>query len=90
MEPAAGKAWAAAGDAAAAFDPLSSYGLTTALWSGHQAALAAAAALASDDAPLAQYAAGLRSAVGRFLAEQRAVHALERRWPSLPFWQRRA
>ncbi len=89
LAPAAGTTWAAAGDAAAAVDPLSSHGLTTALWTGRQAALAAAAALAGNDAPLADYAATLRTAIGRFRTEQRAVYAQERRWPSLPFWQRR-
>ncbi|MEI9979396.1 MAG: glycine oxidase maturase GoxB [Edaphobacter sp.] len=89
LEPVADKVWAAAGDAATAFDPLSSHGLTTALWSGRQAALAAAAALAGNDTLLAHYAAAVRASISRFLVEQRAVYALERRWPSLPFWSRR-
>ncbi len=89
LESAAGKTWAAAGDAAVAFDPLSSHGLTSALWGGRQAALAAAAALAGNDVPLAHYAETVHVAIERFLIEQRAVYSLEQRWSSQPFWQRR-
>jgi flavin-dependent dehydrogenase len=89
MEPAAGPGWAAAGDAAAAFDPLSSHGLTTALWGGRHAALAAAACLAGDPEPVARYAATLRDAMSAFLRQRGSVYAHERRWPDRPFWQRR-
>jgi 2-polyprenyl-6-methoxyphenol hydroxylase-like FAD-dependent oxidoreductase len=89
MEPAAGPAWAAAGDAAAAFDPLSSHGLATALWGGRQAALAAAAWLDGNAKPIETYAATIAHAVRRFLDERRVVYGQERRWPASPFWQRR-
>ena len=89
LEPVAGEGWAAAGDAAAAFDPLSSHGLTTALWSGRRAALAAVAELRGDGAPLTLYAATIRDAVQSFAMQRQAVYAREGRWTSLPFWQRR-
>ena len=89
LEPVAGPSWAAAGDAAAAFDPLSSHGLTTALWSGRTAALAAAALLDGNEQPLGAYAATLRAAMQDFIAQRTAVYARERRWASSPFWQRR-
>jgi 2-polyprenyl-6-methoxyphenol hydroxylase-like FAD-dependent oxidoreductase len=89
LEPVAGSGWAAAGDAAAAFDPLSSHGLTTALWSGRQAALAAAAALAGAPAPLAHYAATMRVASHGFLRQRRFVYGREQRWRNQPFWARR-
>ncbi len=89
LETAADTFWAAAGDAAAAFDPLSSHGLTTALWSGHRAAMAAIAALAGDQRPLEAYAASLKQGLADFLAQRRRIYALEQRWATLPFWQRR-
>ena len=90
LEPPAGPGWAAAGDAAAAFDPLSSHGLTTALWGGRHAALAAVADLAGDPTPLARYAATLRDAMAAFLRQRASIYAHERRWADRPFWQRRA
>jgi hypothetical protein len=89
LDPVTGADWAAAGDAAAAFDPLSSHGLTTALWSGRRAAQAATAALSGDPAPLARYAATLADAVQEFLRQRRVIYAQERRWREQPFWQRR-
>ncbi len=90
LEPVAGKAWAAAGDAAASFDPLSSHGIASALWSGRSAANAALAALQGDRAPLARYAQTIAQAVENFLAQRRAVYAQERRFAGHPFWRRRA
>lgn len=89
LDPVAGPGWAAAGDAAAAFDPLSSHGLTTALWGGRRAALAAVAALDGDAEPLESYAATVRRAVQDFLGQRQATYAREGRWPALPFWRRR-
>jgi flavin-dependent dehydrogenase len=89
LEPVAGSGWAAAGDAAAAFDPLSSHGLTTALWSGRQAGLAAAAALTGDPAPPAHYADAMRVAAHDFLRQRQFVYGREQRWRNQPFWQRR-
>jgi flavin-dependent dehydrogenase len=89
LAPVAGTDWAAAGDAAAAFDPLSSHGLTTALWSGRRAAQAATSALLGDPAPLARYAATLEDAVQDFLRQRRGIYAHEHRWREQPFWQRR-
>ena len=89
LEPVGGPGWAAAGDAAAAFDPLSSHGLATALWSGRHAALAATAELSGDAAPLARYVETLGHAVQGFLRQRRGVYAREQRWREERFWQRR-
>ncbi len=78
-----GAGWAAAGDAAISYDPLSGYGLTGALTS----AIALAAALERED--FDEYAAAMER---RFLAyaEQRAAYyAMEERWSDNPFWRRR-
>jgi flavin-dependent dehydrogenase len=89
LQPAAGEDWATAGDAAAAFDPLSSHGLTTALWSGRRAALAGAAALDGEPARLASYTETLGAAVHTYLAQRQAVYGRERRFADRTFWRRR-
>lgn len=89
LAPAAGAGWAALGDAAAAFDPLSSHGMTSALWGGVAAAEAAAAALAGDQDAPAAYAARVAAGVEDFLASRREVYGRERRFAAEPFWQRR-
>lgn len=84
-----GAGWAAVGDAAAAFDPLSSHGLTTALWTGVQAGAAASAWLAGDPAPLAAYRDAVDQGFTSFLAQRDTLYARERRFADAPFWQRR-
>ncbi|HUC61599.1 MAG TPA: glycine oxidase maturase GoxB [Alphaproteobacteria bacterium] len=88
LERSAGEGWAAAGDAAAAFDPLSSHGITTALWAGRRAALAAAAWLGGDRVPLDAYGATLAEAVEAFLRERTLVYG-KSRFRAAPFWRRR-
>jgi flavin-dependent dehydrogenase len=84
-----GEGWAAVGDAAIAFDPLSSQGLLCALDTGLRAGQAIDSALAGDAGPLADYA----QAVGRIYSAYQeglaACYAAERRWPDQPFWRRR-
>ncbi|KAA0595594.1 flavin-dependent dehydrogenase [Azospirillum lipoferum] len=89
LERAAGEGWAAAGDAAAAFDPLSSHGLTSALWAGRRAAQGALAMLDGDSRPLERYATTLDEAVRQFLSQRRAVYGEVRRFADRPFWSRR-
>jgi len=86
-----GDGWAAAGDAAAAFDPLSSHGITTALWAGREAALAAVAVLVHGDrSRLDAYRDSVERGVGRYHAEHRRMYALETRFRDRPYWRRRA
>ena len=89
MDPAGGSAWIAAGDAAAAFDPLSSHGLTTALWGGLQAGRAARARLSGDDGPTARYALTVSQAMQQFLVQRRAIYSRVQRFADAPFWKRR-
>jgi len=84
-----GAGWAAIGDAAAAFDPLSSHGLTTALWTASRAGAAAAAWLSGDRAPLAAYGRAVDAGFTGFLRQREAIYARERRFADQPFWQRR-
>ena len=89
LNRATGDGWVAAGDAAAAFDPLSSHGIGSALASGMSAAKAVAATLAGDDTAWAAYGERLRSGYARYLWARHAYYADERRWPQSPFWARR-
>ncbi|MGW8552259.1 NAD(P)/FAD-dependent oxidoreductase [Streptomyces tubercidicus] len=84
-----GDGWTAAGDAAAAFDPLSSQGILTALYTGLSAGQAVDARLHGDRAALTDYAAKVTTARTAYQHAHRAVHAQETRWTDRPFWARR-
>jgi len=81
--------WAAIGDAAACLDPLSSHGLTTALWSGARVAEAVASWIGGDSASLDGYQQAVQSGVRRFLNEQVQVYRHQSRFANRPFWFRR-
>jgi len=85
----AGEGWVAAGDAAAAYDPLSSHGIGVAIATGAQAARAAAASLRGDAKAPAEYAARNVAGFQRYLGMWRAYYADETRWPDSLFWSRR-
>ncbi|MEU6234380.1 tryptophan 7-halogenase [Kitasatospora sp. NPDC047058] len=84
-----GDGWTAAGDAAAAFDPLSSQGILTALYTGRAAGLAVHGHLGGDPDALGGYAAHLAGVTAAYHRNHAAYYALEQRWPDRPFWQRR-
>lgn len=86
IAPAIGAGWVAIGDAAAAFDPLSSHGMTTALWT----AIEAVDAFADHDRDrMLGYAESVAKGVEDYLNARRTVYARETRWASSPFWARR-
>jgi flavin-dependent dehydrogenase len=88
--PSAGEGWAAVGDAAAAYDPLSGYGITKALAGARALADAVDRALHGEaDAP-AGYARDVRRAFDAYAAQRRDYYALESRWRERPFWKNRA
>jgi flavin-dependent dehydrogenase len=89
LERACGPGWFAVGDAAASFDPLSSYGIGSALGTGFYAAQAIVSAWAGDAMSLDAY---------RYLIDSRYPHYLDTlgeryrtvtRWPDAPFWEKR-
>lgn len=84
-----GAPWMAVGDSAAAFDPLSSHGMTTALWAGARAGPVLSAALDGDDDALDAYARSVSDGVQAFLDQRRRMYAMERRFADAPFWRRR-
>lgn len=85
----AGNGWIATGDAAAAFDPLSSHGIGSALASGRSAARAVAAHLQGDAAAFPAYRERLLADFTHYLHERHAYYASEQRWTASPYWQRR-
>jgi flavin-dependent dehydrogenase len=87
--PAAGRGWAAAGDAAAAFDPLSSLGIGHAISSGIHAARVAHVTLCDTGDPADSYSSGVERVARDYLTLRRRYYAVEQRWPAQPFWARR-
>ena len=79
----------ALGDAAAAYDPLSSHGVASAMASGFYGGHAIADFLAGRaEAPVA-YLDVMQRAYGSYLDLQREHYGRETRWPDAPFWSRR-
>jgi len=84
----AGDRWLAVGDAALSFDPLSSKGISNALYTGICAARCVLATLAGNTQAHMMFAAHLRE-IHRVHREQlRAFYAMEKRWPASEFWRR--
>ncbi|HUX88720.1 MAG TPA: tryptophan 7-halogenase [Chloroflexota bacterium] len=89
LEPCAGAAWLAAGDAALSFDPLSAQGLLNALFTGLAAAETADGYLSGRDDAVSEYTRLLNGIREAYRAHLTAWYRLETRWPKSPFWQRR-
>lgn len=90
LQPVAGPGWAACGDAAASFDPLSSHGIATALATGTDAAQACEALQFGDDAPMERYSDRVRRSFALYLDAKAQVYAQESRWPGARFWAARS
>ena len=89
LERAYGQGWISVGDCALAFDPLSSFGITSAMGSAYYAAQAAADFLEGDDKSLITYQATLDQTWENYVSEHTEIYGIEKRWPSSPFWMRR-
>jgi flavin-dependent dehydrogenase len=86
---AVGDDWAAVGDAACCFDPLSSQGLFNALYGALKLAPAIASSLTGDRRALADYGERLNTVWTAYRSHYGAFYRLERRWPDRCFWHRR-
>jgi flavin-dependent dehydrogenase len=84
-----GNDWLAVGDAATAFDPLSSRGIYNALESGFQAARAIENFRLGDQTALEEYALWTQRGFDKYLRMRTGYYGREKRWPSSVFWQRR-
>ncbi len=91
LDPAAGDGWLAVGDAASAFDPLSSSGITKALRSGIFASYAIGDLLErGDGSGLERYRRYVQDEFEGYTRVRARYYAEERRWPESDFWRRRA
>lgn len=84
-----GEGLVAAGDTAAAFDPISALGIGFSLRSGMEAARVAVASIEDNAAPATGYAASVVRIYADYRARLRGIYELEQRWPENPFWARR-
>jgi flavin-dependent dehydrogenase len=89
MDRVTGNNWLVAGDAAIAFDPLSSQGIYRALKSGLLAAHATENCLLGDPTALNEYARGTQRSFDEYLSMRTVIYGRVQRWASSPFWQRR-
>lgn len=82
-------AWLAIGDAAIAFDPLSSRGVFNALYTGLSGGLAIRRVLAGQPWALSHYAAQIDRIYSAYVDHLALCYQAEARWPEEPFWARR-
>jgi flavin-dependent dehydrogenase len=84
-----GKGWVSAGDAAVAFEPVSSLGIGFSLRSGIEAARVAVAAAEKDDSLAMVFEASVSGIYSDYRRRLRRIYCRERRWPTALFWVRR-
>lgn len=84
-----GEGWLAVGDAATTFDPLSSQGILSALYSGLKAGHGLVRHLNGDREALPQYDTAIAKVYDHFLHNRLQYYRYEQRWPHSPFWQAR-
>jgi flavin-dependent dehydrogenase len=89
LDRAAGRCWLAVGDAASAFDPMSSQGIYKALEDGMRAAGAIAESLAADANLSPDYGDAIVTAFEDHRISRNHFYGLEQRWPDAPFWRGR-
>ncbi|MFJ4978191.1 tryptophan 7-halogenase [Streptomyces coeruleorubidus] len=89
LSPAAGPGWIAAGDAALAFDPLSSQGILTALHTGARAGRTVDLCLSGETAALTDYSLFLQRITDAYERHHAEIYGQEQRWSEHPFWERR-
>lgn len=85
----AGEGWLAAGDAACAFDPLSSHGIAFALRSGIDAGLAVSDCLDGSSSAGIDYDQKIRLAFRLYEVQRADLYHRESRWKDHPYWKRR-
>ena len=89
LERACGPRWAAAGDAASSYDPLSSQGIHSALQDGMRAAAYVASALSGGETDAEEYTDAVHARFAAYVANRDYFYGLERRWPGSSFWRQR-
>ncbi|WP_139488397.1 NAD(P)/FAD-dependent oxidoreductase [Brevibacillus dissolubilis] len=89
LESCHGANWLATGDAAMAYDPVSSHGITLALAGGRDAAQAIVGYLSGDTSALAAYSEKLLGAYEYYSEARRRIYQMERRWGESLYWMKR-
>lgn len=89
LDCAGGERWLAVGDAAMAFDPLSSKGIANALYTGLRAAGVIWASEGGDADAVGGYARHLREIHQVYRDQCWGFYAMEGRWLQSEFWRRR-
>ncbi|MGH1336895.1 MAG: NAD(P)/FAD-dependent oxidoreductase [Aureispira sp.] len=84
-----GKNWLAVGDAAFSYDPISSYGITSALATGHYGAHAIAGKLAKKEDSFLAYRYVLENGARSYLQKLSHQYNIEKRWSSSYYWENR-
>jgi flavin-dependent dehydrogenase len=84
-----GTNWLAIGDAAMAFDPLSSQGIVKAFEHAQRATASIVACLAGDAQALRRLASEFGDEYAAYREMRAAYYRLETRWRGAPFWRRR-
>jgi flavin-dependent dehydrogenase len=84
-----GSGWMAVGDAASAYDPISSAGIYKALSDGLRSAAAITNHLNGASDAFAAYKASVVEGFIEYLQNRNYYYNLEKRWPSSPFWRNR-
>lgn len=87
LEAFSGDGWTAAGDAATAFDPLSSQGIFHGLYSGVASARAVSASMSGDSLALSEYTRRLHVIFSEYLRNRNLFYCIEQRWLGSHFWQ---
>ncbi|MEP0266180.1 FAD-dependent monooxygenase [Dokdonia sp.] len=79
----AGNNWLAIGDAAMAFDPLSSHGITNAIYTAHRASQA----LIASSYTLENYKQDMQGIFTAYLDTKNKLYQREQRWSKEAFWE---
>lgn len=89
LDHVSGQGWAAVGDAASCYDPISSQGLYKAVSGALRLTEAVAARHGGATTPLEKYANSVQRDFAQYLDHQHRLYGLENRWSHSDFWRRR-
>ena len=89
LDAASGPRWVAIGDAASAWDPLTSVGIMKALRTGKLGAFALLDAIRGIEDGSLKYRKIIAAEHHRYRSDKRVVYRMEQRWCRSPFWRRR-
>lgn len=89
LEQPYGENWLAVGDAAFSYDPISSYGITSALASGYYGGHAIASKIFNEEDAFLSYHYVLENRVKSYLQKLTHQYSMEKRWSNSYYWNNR-